>query len=77
MQYDPYDQRRPRPEMGEEDPGFGRFKVINHIEIPKSDMHYDLAVKTVIELDKKYNPFAIYPDKGAGKLQIDKLHSSR
>lgn len=71
LQYDPFDERRPRPDLGLEDPGFGRFKVINHIEIPKSDMHYDLTVKTVIELDKKYEPFAIYPDKGAGNLQID------
>ena len=67
LQYDSMDERRPRPEMGELDPGFGRFKVINHIEIPKSDMHYDLTVKTVMELDKLYKPFAIYPDKGAGE----------
>lgn len=77
LQYDPYDKRRPRPEMGETEDTFGRFKVINHIEIPKSELHYDLAVKTIIELDKQYNPFAIYPDKGAGKLQIDKLLDSR
>ena len=73
MQYDPLDERRPRPELDGGDPGFGRFKVINHIEIPKSDMHYDLTVKTVIELDKLYQPFAIYPDKGAGEYQIEML----
>lgn len=67
LQYDPYDERRPRPELGETDPGFGRFKVINHIKVPKSDMHYDLAVKMIVELDEKYDPFAIYPDRGAGE----------
>lgn len=68
LQYDPYDKRRERPEMGMTDAGFGRFKVINHIEVPKSDMHYDLTVQMIKELDEKYKPFAIYPDKGAGKL---------
>ena len=77
LQFDPFDQQRARPELGIMDPEFGRFKVINHIEIPKSEMHYDLAVQTVIELDKKYHPFAIYPDKGAGKLLIDSLFSFR
>jgi len=67
LQYDPFDVRRERPEMGGEDIGTGRFKVINRIEVPKSDMHYDLTVKMVIELDKQYHPFAIYPDKGAGE----------
>lgn len=67
LQYDPFDKRRERPEMGGEETAMGRFKVINRIEVPKSDMHYDLAVKMVIELDKKYHPFAIYPDKGAGE----------
>lgn len=77
LQYDPFDQRRARPEMGENNPGFGRFRVINHIEIPKSELHYDLAVKTLLELDKRYNPFAIRPDKGAGNLLIDRLFSFR
>lgn len=31
-------------------------------------MHYDNAVKLVVELDKVYNPFAIYPDRGAGEF---------
>ena len=76
MQYDPFDQRRARPELGITEPDFGRFKVINHIEIPKSEMHYDLAVQTVIELDKRYNPFAIYPDKGAGEYQLEMLRKA-
>lgn len=67
LQYDPYDRQRARPELGIDDPAFGRFKVINHIEVPKSDMHYDLTVKMIEELDAKYNPFAIYPDRGAGE----------
>lgn len=73
LQYDPFDERRARPELGSENPGFGRFKVINHIEVPKSDMHYDLTVKTVIELNERYQPFAIYPDRGAGEYQIEML----
>lgn len=76
VQYDPFDKRRERPEMGGEETGMGRFKVINHIEIPKSDMHYDLAVQTIKELDKKYHPFAIYADKGAGEYQIEILRKS-
>lgn len=67
VQYDPNDVRRARPEIGKIDNGFGRFKVINHIEIPKSDMQYDIAVQTVKRLDKKYDPFAIRVDRGAGK----------
>lgn len=76
MQYDPFDKRRERPEMGGEETAMGRFRVINHIEIPKSDMHYDLAVQTIKELDKKYHPFAIYADKGAGEYQIEILRKS-
>lgn len=67
LQHDSTDARRSRPEIGQVDNGFGRFKVLNHIEIPKSDMQYDVAVQTVIELDRRYKPFAIYPDRGAGK----------
>lgn len=59
--------------MGMIDNGYGRFKVINHIEIPKSDMQYDIAVQKIIELDKKYNPFGIFPDRGGGEFQIEIL----
>lgn len=76
LQYDPFDQRRLRPEMGETEPKFGRFKVINHIEVPKSDMHYDMAVKMIVELDAIYHPFAIYPDRGAGEYQIEMLRKA-
>lgn len=30
-------------------------------------MQYDIAVQTVKRLDKKYDPFAIRVDRGAGK----------
>ena len=45
VEYDPLEVRRPRPELGQmENSGHGRFKVVNRIEFPKSDMHYDVAV---------------------------------
>lgn len=72
-QWNPFDQQRSRPELGIIDPPLGRFQVINRIEIPKSDMSYDVAVQTVYQLDKIYNPFAIYPDRGAGEYQIEML----
>lgn len=72
-QWNPYDMRRPRPEIGETSPQMGRFTVINRIEIPKGEFTYDIAVKKIIELDKIYNPFAIYPDRGAGEYQIEML----
>lgn len=76
VQYDPNDIRRARPETGQIDNGFGRFKVLNHIEIPKSDMQYDIAVQTVQELDKKYDPFAIRVDRGAGEFQLEMLRKT-
>lgn len=36
-------------------------------------MQYDIAVRTVIDLDRRYNPFAIRPDRGAGEYQIEML----
>lgn len=50
-----------------ENSGHGRFKVVNRIEFPKSDMHYDVAVEKIKELDNLYQPFAIYCDRGAGE----------
>lgn len=35
-------------------------------------MQYDVAVQTVIDLNERYKPFAIYADKGAGEVQVDK-----
>lgn len=36
-------------------------------------MQYDVAVQTVIDLNERYKPFAIYADKGAGEYQIEML----
>lgn len=70
-QWDPLDERRPRPDI--DGPGtirYGRFKILNRIEIPSGEFTYDNAVRKLIELDKIYNPFAIYPDRGAGDKLI-------
>lgn len=73
-QWEPLEERRPRPEIdGPDVTKYGRFKVINRIEVPKGEMTYDIAVKKVIELDRIYNPFAIYPDRGSGEYQIEML----
>lgn len=75
LQYDPHDQRRVRTEMGDTkaETGYGRFKVINRIEIPKAENHYDLTVRRIIELNKTYDPFIIVPDAGAGEYQNEML----
>ena len=75
-QYNPFDMRRPRPELGETEPRFGRFQVINRVEIPKGEFTYDIAVKKIIELDAIYNPFGIYADAGAGEYQIELLRKA-
>lgn len=67
-QWDPTDQRRLiGNELDEVLPAFGRFKVINRVEIPRGEYTYDNAVNMLKELDRVYNPFAIYVDKGAGE----------
>lgn len=74
VQWDPEEIRRPRPEIdGPDMVGYGRFKIIKRVEIPKSEYTYDNAVKKLIELDAIYNPFAIYPDRGSGEYQIEML----
>lgn len=76
-QWNPFLERRPRPEV--DGPGvvkYGRFQVINRVEIPKGEFTYDNAVRKVIELDNIYNPFAIYPDRGAGEYQIELLRKA-
>ncbi|BCO16169.1 phage terminase large subunit family protein_gp116 [Bacillus phage vB_BceM_WH1] len=69
-QWDPFESRRDG-QVGE-----GRFKVINRIEIPKSEFTYDNAVQKIIELDRIYNPAFIYPDRGAGEYQIEMLRKA-
>lgn len=75
LQFDPHDRRRVREEMGDtkQETGFGRFRVINRIEIPKADNHYDLTVRRIIELNRIYDPFIIVPDAGAGEYQNEML----
>ncbi|MFE4029180.1 hypothetical protein ACFX4N_23785 [Priestia sp. YIM B13551] len=75
-QYNPFDPRRPRPELGDLEQRYGRFQVINRIEIPKGEFTYDNAVKKIIELDVIYSPFAIYCDRGAGEYQIELLRKA-
>ena len=65
-QYDPFDLRR-------DSEHYGRFRVLNRIEIPKSEFTYDYAVQKIIELDKIYQPRFIYADRGAGEYQIEML----
>ncbi|WP_243509987.1 hypothetical protein [Cytobacillus oceanisediminis] len=72
-QYNPYEPRRLRPELGQKEPSFGRFQVINRIEIPKGEFTYDNAVQKLIELNGIYEPFAIYVDRGAGEYQLELL----
>ncbi|MFE7817802.1 LAGLIDADG family homing endonuclease [Priestia megaterium] len=75
-QYNPFEPRRLRPELGETEQKYGRFQVINRVEIPKGEFTYDNAVKKIIELDAIYNPFAIYCDRGAGEYQIELLRKT-
>ena len=39
-------------------------------------MQYDIAVQTIIGLDDRYQPFAIYADKGAGEYQLELLRKA-
>ena len=39
-------------------------------------MQYDIAVQTVKRLDKKYDPFAIRVDRGAGEYQTEILRKA-
>lgn len=57
-------------------PMYGRLQVINRIEIPQNEFTYDNAVRKIVELDKIYNPFAIYPDRGSGEYQIEILRKA-
>lgn len=73
-QWNPLLERRPRPEI--DGPGvirYGRFQVINRIEIAKSEYTYDNAVQKLIEINGIYEPFAIYVDRGSGEYQVEML----
>lgn len=76
-QWNPFLERRPRPEI--DGPGnitYGRFQVINRIEIAKSNFTYDNAVRKLIELDAIYRPFAINVDRGSGEYQVEMLRKA-
>lgn len=51
-----------------------KFKVINRIEVPRSEYSYDNAVNLIIECNNRYNPSWIYCDRGSGEYQIERLH---
>lgn len=77
--WDRLDERRKDEEdeiMDDVLPDYGRFRVINRIEIPRGEYTYDIAVKKLQELDRLYNPFAIYVDKGAGDYQSEVLRKT-
>jgi len=76
-QWDRFEERRQTgTDMDEVLSPYGRFRVINRIEIPRGQYTYDNAVKKLKELDKIYEPFAIYVDKGAGDYQSEVLRLS-
>jgi replicative DNA helicase len=52
----------------------GKFKVFKRYELPRAEYSYDVAVKTIIELNDLYNPSWIYCDKGSGEYQVEALH---
>jgi replicative DNA helicase len=72
-QYEPSDSRRVENNIWI---GDGRFRIIQRVEIPKSELTYDNAVKEVMRLDRIYNPAFIYPDRGAGEYQIEMLRKA-
>ena len=76
-QWNPHLARRERPDI--DGPGvkkYGRFQVINRIEIPKGEFTYDEAVRRLIDLDGIYKPFAIYVDRGSGEYQVEMLRKT-
>ena len=47
---------------------YQRFRVMNRIEIPKSEYTYDNAINMIVQLNAIYNPSWIYIDRGSGKI---------
>ena len=47
--------------------------ILKAYSVPRSEYSYDLAVKTIIELNDIYKPAMIYCDRGAGEYQIEQL----
>lgn len=76
-QWDRFEERRMTDaDIDSELSPYGRFKVINRFEIARGEYTYDIAVKKLQELDKIYEPFAIYVDKGAGDYQSEVLRKT-
>lgn len=51
-----------------------KFKVINRIEVPRSEYTLDNAVKWIIKVNNIYNPSWIFCDRGYGDYQLERLH---
>lgn len=49
---------------------YQRFRVMNRIEIPKSEYTYDNAINMIVQLNAIYNPSWIYIDRGSGKQKL-------
>ena len=47
--------------------------ILKAYSVPRSEYSYDVAVKTIIELNEIYKPAMIYCDRGAGEYQIEAL----
>ena len=45
-----------------------RFMILKAYNVPRSEYSYDVAVKTIIELNEIYKPAMIYCDRGAGNI---------
>ena len=50
-----------------------RVMILKAYSVPRSEYSYDMAVKTIIELNEIYKPAMIYCDRGAGEYQIEAL----
>ena len=53
---------------------YKRFRVMNRIEVPKSEYTYDNAINMIVQLNAIYNPSWIYIDRGSGEYQLERLH---
>jgi len=49
------------------------YKIINRIEIPRSQRTLTNAVETLVRLDNIYQPTHIYVDRGYGEMQVEFL----
>ena len=54
--------------------GNGAFRIIDKIVISQTEFTQTKACETIIELNEKWDPVAIYVDQGFGYAQIEMLH---